>query len=181
MSILFGPRAGTPVRGAPGTAAGDNPKSGAEQSDRTYSRHMALSREEREAFLAEPHVAALGVATGGDRGPLMVPIWYAYEPGGLPWIITGANSRKMRLIRAAGCFSLLVQRTEPTPRYVSVEGPVAEVAEGTAALHREMAGRYLSGDPLERFVAWAERELADHVVVRMRPERWVATDLGTIA
>ncbi|MER8007883.1 MULTISPECIES: pyridoxamine 5'-phosphate oxidase family protein [unclassified Streptomyces] len=141
---------------------------------------MALSREEREGFLAEPHVAALGVAAGDDRGPLLVPIWYAYEPGGLPWILTGANSRKMRLIRAAGRFSLLVQRTSPTTRYVSVEGPVAEVAEGSGALHREMAGRYLSGEALDTFATWAEAELADHVVVRMRPEHWLAADLGAV-
>ncbi|WP_269859244.1 pyridoxamine 5'-phosphate oxidase family protein [Streptomyces sp. RPT161] len=140
---------------------------------------MALSREGRESFLAEPHVAALGVAADGDRGPLMVPIWYAYEPGGLPWILTGADSRKMTLIRAAGRFSLLVQRTDPTVRYVSVEGPVAEVTEGTSTLHREMAGRYLSGETLDRYAAWAEVELADHVVVRMRPERWLTADLGT--
>ncbi|MFF4255626.1 pyridoxamine 5'-phosphate oxidase family protein [Streptomyces sp. NPDC001663] len=139
---------------------------------------MALSREEREGFLAEPHVAALGVAAGDDRGPLVVPIWYAYEPGGLPWVLTGAGSRKMKLIRAAGRFSLMVQRTEPTTRYVSVEGPVAEVAEGSAGLHREMAGRYLSGAALDEFVAWAEVELADHIVVRMRPEHWLGTDLG---
>ncbi|MEU6343401.1 pyridoxamine 5'-phosphate oxidase family protein [Streptomyces sp. NPDC046977] len=142
---------------------------------------MELSRGERESFLAEPRVAALGVAAGADRGPLVIPIWYAYEPGGLPWILTGARSAKMKLIRAAGRFSLLVQRTEPTPRYVSVEGPVADITEGTAALHREMAARYLSGEALERFVAMAEAELADHVVVRMRPQRWFTADLGSSA
>ncbi|WP_028799927.1 pyridoxamine 5'-phosphate oxidase family protein [Streptomyces sp. 142MFCol3.1] len=141
---------------------------------------MALSRDEREAFLAEPHVAALGVASGDRHGPLVVPIWYAYEPGGQPWILTGADSRKMRLIRAAGRFSLLVQRTEPTPRYVSVEGPVVEVSEGSGTLHRDLAARYLSGEALDRYSAWAETELADHVVVRMQPERWFTADLGAV-
>ncbi|MGD1217284.1 pyridoxamine 5'-phosphate oxidase family protein [Streptomyces krungchingensis] len=141
---------------------------------------MALSRDEREAFLAEPHVAALGVASGDGHGPLVVPIWYAYEPGGQPWILTGADSLKMRLIRTAGRFSLLVQRTEPTPRYVSVEGPVVEVSEGSGALHRDLAARYLSGEALDRYSAWAETELADHVVVRMQPERWFTADLGAV-
>ncbi|MFD7712970.1 pyridoxamine 5'-phosphate oxidase family protein [Streptomyces sp. NPDC059785] len=139
---------------------------------------MALSREEREQFLAEPHVAALGVAAGDDRGPLLVPIWYAYEPGGLPWVLTGANSRKMRRLRAAGRFSLLVQRTTPTIRYVSVEGPVAEVTAAADGLHREMASRYLTGDALDRYTAFAEAELSDHAVVRMRPEHWLSADLG---
>jgi hypothetical protein len=141
---------------------------------------MALSREEREGFLAEPHVATLGVAAGDGRGPLLVPLWYAYEPGGLPWILTGADSRKMTLIRAAGRFSLLVHRTEPTPRYVSVEGPLADVTEGSQDLHHELARRYLSGGALRRYLAMAEAELADHVLVRMRPERWVTADLGSV-
>jgi len=42
---------------------------------------MALSRDEREALLAEPIVAALSVAAGAGRGPLTVPIWY---PGRAP-------------------------------------------------------------------------------------------------
>ena len=63
---------------------------------------MALSREEREQFLAEPHIAALSVNAGGGRGPLTVPIWYQYTPGGQPWFITGAGSRKHRLIETAG-------------------------------------------------------------------------------
>ena len=55
---------------------------------------MALSKDEREQFLAEPHVAALSVSAGDKRGPLTVPIWYQYSPGGEPWIHTGAGSRK---------------------------------------------------------------------------------------
>ncbi|MFE4546006.1 MULTISPECIES: pyridoxamine 5'-phosphate oxidase family protein [unclassified Streptomyces] len=141
---------------------------------------MALSREEREAFLAQPRVAALGVAAGPGRGPLLVPIWYGYRPGGMPWILTGAHSRKLRLIRASGRFSLLVERSEPTPRYVSVEGPVTDITEPGPTAHRDLAARYLSGEVLDRYTAWAEAELADHVVVRMRPEHWTGTDLGTI-
>lgn len=141
---------------------------------------MALSREEREAFLAQPHVATLGVAAGEDRGPLLVPIWYDYESGGMPWILTGAESRKMKLIKAAGSFSLLVQRVEPTPRYVSVEGPVAEVTEPAPGVHRELAARYLSGEALDRYTAWAEAQLDDHVVVRMRPTHWTGADLGAV-
>jgi len=40
---------------------------------------MALSKEEREQFLAEPHIAALSVSAGDKRGPLTVPIWYQYS------------------------------------------------------------------------------------------------------
>ncbi|NEE17796.1 pyridoxamine 5'-phosphate oxidase family protein, partial [Streptomyces sp. SID7499] len=76
---------------------------------------------------AEPHVAALSVASrGSDRAPLSVPIWYQYAPGGDVRILTGRTSRKAELIDAAGRFTLLVDRLEPTIRYVSVEGPVVD-------------------------------------------------------
>lgn len=55
---------------------------------------MALARSEREKFLAEPHVAALSVDAGPDRGPLSVPIWYQYAPGGDPWILTAAEQAR---------------------------------------------------------------------------------------
>src|SRR5690625_1819746 len=79
--------------------------------------HMPLSKSEREEFLAQPHIAALSVNAGDGRGPLTVPIWYQYAPGGEPWVLTGAGSRKTRLIEATGYFSLMVERVEPTLRY----------------------------------------------------------------
>ena len=42
----------------------------------------SLSVRDRELFLAEPHIAALSVAAGPDRGPFTLPIWYQYAPGG---------------------------------------------------------------------------------------------------
>lgn len=53
---------------------------------------MALSKQEREQFLAEPHIAALSVSAGDKRGPLTVPVWYQYTPGGEPWVLTGAGA-----------------------------------------------------------------------------------------
>ena len=41
-----------------------------------------LSVRDRELFLAEPHIAALSVSAGPDRGPLTVPIWYQYVSAG---------------------------------------------------------------------------------------------------
>ena len=82
-----------------------------------------MSVHDRESFLAEPHVAALSVSAGPGRGPLTVPIWYEYVPGGEAWVLTEAGSRKARLIQAAGHFTLMIERVLPTVRYVSVEGP----------------------------------------------------------
>ncbi|GAA0448353.1 pyridoxamine 5'-phosphate oxidase family protein [Streptomyces olivaceiscleroticus] len=139
---------------------------------------MALTREEREQFLAEPHVGALAVAAEEGRAPLSVPIWYHYEPGGELWILTGRDSRKAQLIDAAGRFTMMVDRVEPTVRYVSVEGPVTGVGPGTREDHLTLASRYLPREKAEEFVDFAERELEPHVIIRMRPQRWVGADLG---
>ncbi|WP_222193503.1 pyridoxamine 5'-phosphate oxidase family protein [Modestobacter italicus] len=139
---------------------------------------MALSTDLREQFLAEPHVAALAVSAGPDRGPLTVPIWYGYTPGGTAWIVTQAASRKARLIEAAGRFSLLVDRLSPTVRYVSVEGPVAGSRPATPDDVRAMAERYLPADAVPGYVEMSLAEHGAQVVVHLRPEHWLSADLG---
>ncbi|WP_330339297.1 pyridoxamine 5'-phosphate oxidase family protein [Streptomyces sp. NBC_00557] len=141
---------------------------------------MALTREEREAFLAEAHVAALAVDAGPGRAPLTVPIWYWYEPGGEAWIMTGLESRKNRLIGEAGRFSLMVDRLEPTIRYVSVEGPVVRTAPATIEELRRMSARYLPAEKVDGYVDFAWKNHGEQVVIHMRPERWVSSDLGQV-
>src|SRR5580704_13804767 len=137
-----------------------------------------LSVRDRELFLAEPHIAALSVSAGPDRGPLTVPIWYQYEPGGEAWVLTEAASRKARLIEAAGRFTLMVDRVAPTIRYVSVEGPVARTIPETDELLREITERYLPPDKVAAYLAFAKAELTEQVVIYMRPERWLTADFG---
>lgn len=139
---------------------------------------MSLTPEERQSFLAEPHIGALSVSAGPDRGPLTVPIWYQYTPGADLWVLTGPESEKMRRIRAAGRFSLLVQQVRPTVRYVSVEGPVTAVEPLPEDRHREMVARYLPPEQVDGYLAYAAAELGEHVIVRMRPQRWLSADLG---
>ena len=120
----------------------------------------SLSVHDREAFLAEPHVAALSVSAGQGRGPFTVPIWYQYAPGGEAWILTEAASRKARLIEAAGCFTLMVERVMPTARYVSVEGPVTRTVPETDELLREIAARYLPPEDVPAYIEFAQAEFA---------------------
>ncbi|MFG2799393.1 pyridoxamine 5'-phosphate oxidase family protein [Streptomyces pseudovenezuelae] len=141
---------------------------------------MALTRAQREQFLAEPHVAALAVDAGEGRAPLTVPIWYQYAPGGDIWIMTGRDSRKYELIRKAGRFSLLVERVEPTIRYVSVEGPVLDTRPGTREDLQEISARYLPAEKVDGYVEFASKNHGEQVILRMRPERWVTSDLGTV-
>ncbi len=137
-----------------------------------------MSVEEREKFLAEPHIGALAVVERADRAPLTVPIWYQYTPGGELWVLSEPGSRKSRAIMAAGRFSLMVQRTEPTVRYVSVEGPVVRTTPGSDELTRQMAARYLPADKVAAYVEYERRELGEHSAIHLRPEHWLSSDLG---
>ena len=138
-----------------------------------------LSVRDRELFLAEPHIAALPVSAGPDRGPLTVPIWYQYEPGGEAWVLTEAGSRKLPLIEAAGRFTLTVDRVAPTVRYVSVEGPVTRMIPGTDELLREMTERYLPPEKVPAYLEFAKADLGEQIAIYLRPERWLSADLGS--
>lgn len=139
---------------------------------------MALSKDEREQFLAEPHIAAMSVSAGDKRGPLTVPIWYQYTPGGEPWVHTGLGSRKHRLLEAAGEFTLMVEREEPTVRYVAVDGDVISIEPATDDELVEMVKRYMPPDKVDDYLQYARREHGEGVTVRMRPQHWLSADLG---
>lgn len=141
---------------------------------------MALSRDEREQFLSEPHIAAISVAAGPNRGPLTVPIWYQYSPGGQPWLLTGAGSRKHRLIEAAGHFSLMVERLEPSVRYVAVDGAVDRIEPSSDDQLVEMTKRYLAPEKVEPYLEFARREHGESVTIYLRPEHWLSSDLGSL-
>ncbi len=141
---------------------------------------MALSKDEREQFLAQPHVAALSVSAGDLRGPLTVPVWYQYVPRGEPWVLTGAGSRKHRLIESQGEFTLMVDTVEPTVRYVTVDGPVSRIEPGTDEQLVEMARRYLAPDKVDGYLEVARREHGETVAVYLTPKHWLSADLGSV-
>jgi nitroimidazol reductase NimA-like FMN-containing flavoprotein (pyridoxamine 5'-phosphate oxidase superfamily) len=135
----------------------------------------AMTKEEREAFLADLHVGVISIAEEG-RGPLTVPIWYSYEPGGEIRIITARSSRKGKLLEQAGRFSLCAQAETPPYKYVSVEGPIVAI-EG-ADLERDrrpLARRYFGAQLGDSYIE-NTRDLVGNVLIRMRPERWLTVD-----
>lgn len=141
---------------------------------------MALSKEEREQFLSEPHIGALSVSAGDKRGPLTVPIWYQYSPGGEAWVLTGTGSRKHRLIETQGEFTLMAERLEPTVRYVAVDGPVSRIEPGTDEQLVEMTKRYLSPEKVDGYLEFARREQGDTVAIYLKPQHWISADLGSL-
>ncbi len=132
-----------------------------------------MSREEREAFLADLHVGILSIQRDG-KGPLALPIWYQYE-GGQVIIHMSGDSVKATLLRRHGRASLTVQNEAPPYQYVMVEGPVTLAHEGRDIL--SMAVRYL-GDETGRQYATANPPTDESVVARLTPERWLTTDYG---
>ncbi|MFC5233309.1 pyridoxamine 5'-phosphate oxidase family protein [Pseudonocardia zijingensis] len=138
---------------------------------------MPMPEHERQEFLAEPHVAALSVAAGPERAPLVVPIWYAYEPGGDIWFHTSVGSRKAQLIDEAGRVSLMIDEAAARVRYVSVEGPVVHTRPGTAEDVRAMTVRYMPPEQVESYLEFALAEHGEQVVYHVRPQRWLSADL----
>jgi PPOX class probable F420-dependent enzyme len=139
-----------------------------------------MSAAEREDFLAGLHVAVLSVDDPG-WGPLAVPVWYSYVPGGTVNIITGGQTVKARLLRAAGRLSLCVQNESMPYRYVSVEGPITAMDETVSADERRaLAQRYLGAEGGDLYVASTSEQAAGSVAFRMSPERWRTSDYGKV-
>lgn len=137
---------------------------------------MAMTPGEREAFLAAVHVGVLSVARK-EKGPLTVPIWYRYEPGGELHVLIGPDSLKAKLLARARRFSLCVQSEVVPYRYVSVEGPIVETRQvDREADVRVMARRYLGKELGDQYVEDGNDD--SMVCVSMRPETWYTVDYG---
>ena len=142
---------------------------------------LAMSREEREAFLAALHVGVVSIERPG-RGPLTVPIWYSYEPGGDLWIMIESDSLKERLLKQSRRFALCVQdETPPFYKFVSVEGPVVSMVPSDKDRdERAMATRYLGPELADHYIAATKADPTNRpgVIVTMRPEAWITSDFA---
>jgi len=116
---------------------------------------LAMTKQERERFLADLHVGIISISEEG-RGPLTVPIWYSYTPGGEVRAVTGATSRKAQLLRKA-------HRLQPM-----------------CTDRRPLARRYLGDRVGDRYIERTRGEPAENLLVRMRPERWLTVDYGKV-
>jgi hypothetical protein len=129
-------------------------------------------------FLAGTHVAVLG-AGRVDRGPLLAPIWYEYDPtAGFRFVMSAGSAKSKRLL-AEGRATVCVQHDHLYYKYIVAEGPVIvrppDPAEAHAAL-LSMAIRYFGA---QRGPVWLERfDEPDPQVVTLVPERWLGDDLG---
>jgi nitroimidazol reductase NimA-like FMN-containing flavoprotein (pyridoxamine 5'-phosphate oxidase superfamily) len=112
----------------------------------------SMIRAEREAFLSQPMIAVISIPKAG-RGPLSVPVWYYYEPGGDLCVWTGSQSHKARLLQDVKRISICVQDPMPPYKYVSVEGTFNIEPVKFERDIRPMALRYYGPEAGEAYLA----------------------------
>ena len=141
-----------------------------------------MTDRERDAFLAEPHIAVLAISRG-HRPPHTTPVWYHHQPGGNVTFFTGTQGRRSRkadLVQDAGVVSLCVQQETFPYKYVTVEGTIVQIdrpptAEQVLAIVR----RYLPEEQAQGFVA-AElgNPSGEFVLYSVRPDNWHSFDFS---
>ena len=141
-----------------------------------------FTAQEREAFLAEPHVAVLSLPSDNERPPLAFPVWYGYEPGGdITYYSyrTEPKSRKLRLLREGTAVSLCMQREEVPYKYVTVEGTVVEEIEApTDEQMLAIVRRYLPAQDARAYLDGERTSGVALVLFTIRPDRWAGLDFG---
>ncbi|WP_280465562.1 pyridoxamine 5'-phosphate oxidase family protein [Nocardia brasiliensis] len=142
-----------------------------------------MAFDEREHFLADTRVGVLGITdTQTGRAPLLVPVWYLYDPRDGIVVQTGQDTFKARLLLAAGRFSLCVQDENQPYRYVSVEGPITAVKRPVAPAEREtIARRYLSSEEADSYLRSTTEQLRNDITFHMRPQHWRTANFAAFA
>jgi nitroimidazol reductase NimA-like FMN-containing flavoprotein (pyridoxamine 5'-phosphate oxidase superfamily) len=140
-----------------------------------------MTRDEREEFLAAIHVGVLSADEPG-RGPLSVPVWYRYEPGGEIVVVTRPEARKARLLTVGARVAFCVQSEEMPPKYVTIQGRVvsAESADVTRDL-KPIVRKYLGAEVGDAYVDNTRPDGTNEIVVHIRPERWYSRDFARMA
>lgn len=143
-----------------------------------------MSDTERDAFMLRPHLGYLGIGRM-KKGPLLAPIWYAYDPAIGIQINMGANSAKAKRLDAEQRASMLVvEAANGSYSSVLVEGPVTirSLGDETESAMLDMASRYLGVAGGQVYTDDFMRKLASNdfpdghgeseIVVTITPENW---------
>ena len=137
---------------------------------------LSMTKAEREAFLADVHVAVVSIPEAG-AAPVTAPIWYRYAPGGPIEFITDRESRKGRQLKVGAPLALCAQVETPPYKYVTIEGVVT--ALDPVDLERDLvpiSKRYLGPEQGAAYAKLLAAEMNASVLVRVRPERWRTVD-----
>jgi nitroimidazol reductase NimA-like FMN-containing flavoprotein (pyridoxamine 5'-phosphate oxidase superfamily) len=141
-----------------------------------------MTEAERDAFLAEPHIAVLAIPRG-EQPPHVSPVWYHYQPGGAITFFTGTQghkARKAELIEQAGVVSLCIHKEAYPYQYVTIEGTVGSAERPpTAEQALAIIRRYLPEEQAQGFVSAELDHLSgEFVLFSIRPDRWQSLDFS---
>ena len=133
---------------------------------------MPMSREEIDAFLAEPHLCHFATIDSTGR-PRVRPLWYLWREG-VFWFTTRREARHTGRDLAANQRVAVSIASEDVPYRAVIAQGTPEVSEPTEELLLAISTRY--GDP--EAGQWASEAAAqpDRVVMRMAPEALLSWD-----
>ncbi len=143
-----------------------------------------MTEQERDRFLAEPHVAFLDDPDGAHPTHA-VPLFYDYAPGSPLSLFTWNRHRPARnaiVIEPERYICITVRREESPTSYVAVRGTIVRRSQQPSAEEVFAIARRYSGEDEAR--GFTEMVLAsnetDLIVFTVQPERWVTGDAGGI-
>jgi PPOX class probable F420-dependent enzyme len=135
---------------------------------------VPLLSPEVEAFLKEPHLAALASIRPNGR-PHVTPVWFEFD-GREFTISTFRETQKAKNIAKKGFAALSVYSTEMPYRQVTVEG-TARIGGPIDNVWRErVAMRYL-GEAAGRAYVRESMDL-DAIAIHIRPIKWHLEGFG---
>lgn len=139
-----------------------------------------MTEQERDRFLAEPHVAFLDDPESGPHSDA-APLFYDYEPGQPLSLFTWNRDRasRNRPVNASDSVISLTVWREDCPRvFVAVEGRVVHRSDRPSAQEVfAIARRYSNDDEARSFTEMVlESPDTDLVVFTLQPDRWLTGD-----
>lgn len=133
---------------------------------------MAMSQDEIDTLLSEPHVSVFG-SVSADGRPALTPVWHLWRDGAA-FVLVDRQSRKWRNAQANPNVSLCVDTKQAPYRAAIVEG-VAEEFEGDyVGLLRQAAVHYLGEKAGNRYADHSTATPESAVIVRIVPQRIVS-------
>ena len=140
-----------------------------------YVIHGNMTKEQVDAFLAEPLLARLATASAKHPQPHVVPIWF-YWDGEIVWFSTPGDSVKVKDLKSNPQGAVSIDITEGGLRYKAVilegnveffSGPVEAVVPITLRIYTKYLGEEGVKSPTPQ--SWANNP--GNVILKLKPTR----------
>jgi hypothetical protein len=140
----------------------------------------SMTVEGREAFLSGLHVGLVSL-DAPPGAPQVMPLWYAYAPGGDVRILVTEDNPFTERLQHAHRATLCAQDEFPPYRFAAVEGPLLAFQPADRERdYRPLVERYLPHMWIEDYIRrmWPESAPSNGrmLIAHLRPENWVTVD-----